>query len=47
MSVPMAIAPARIGPTTEKVIVSITIGNQTLDLRDGATCLPLWRGKRW
>lgn len=35
-----------IGSTTEKVIVSITIGDQKLALRDGATCLPLWRGKR-
>jgi len=29
-----------------KVILSITIEGQTLQLRDPATCLPVWRGKR-
>ena len=29
-----------------KVIMSITIDGQTLQLRDSATCLPVWRGKR-
>lgn len=35
-----------IGTTTRQVIVSITVGDQTLMLRDSATCLPLWRGQR-
>lgn len=30
----------------KKVILSITLDGQTLQLRDQATCLPLWRGKR-
>ncbi|MHB8880271.1 MAG: hypothetical protein ACYC69_02040 [Thermodesulfovibrionales bacterium] len=29
-----------------KVILSITIDGQTLQLRDPSTCLPVWRGKR-
>ncbi|MBA4373940.1 MAG: hypothetical protein C0402_13910 [Thermodesulfovibrio sp.] len=32
--------------TDKKVILSITIDGQTLQLRDPATCLPVWRGKR-
>ena len=32
--------------TTQKVILSLTIDGQTLQLRDPSTCLPVWRGLR-
>lgn len=45
-TVTIAAETVTIGSETKKVIVSITIGDQTLDLRDASTCLPLWRGQR-
>lgn len=32
--------------STEKVILSLTLGADTIQLRDTATCQPLWRGGR-
>ncbi|MHB9098212.1 MAG: hypothetical protein ACYC5X_10385 [Syntrophales bacterium] len=32
--------------STEKVILSLTFGSDTIQLRDTATCQPLWRGGR-
>lgn len=34
---------SNISTTNYKILLSITVGSQTLQLRDPATCLPLWR----
>ncbi|MBZ0157043.1 MAG: hypothetical protein K8I29_12635 [Alphaproteobacteria bacterium] len=37
---------ATVGSTERDILISMTIGGQTIQLRDQATCLPLWRGQQ-
>jgi len=41
-----AVETVTIGDRTVKVIISLTIDGQTITLRDSATCVPVWRGRR-